>query len=159
MYRRLQHVFSRLRFLIASRSMFLFVLQTTYLKDIFCFGRDSCTPVPRQANAILESTVTFLRIYQSLASYGVQHNLFRWKVLPKCHDLRLQVTVVLLVLADLNRGIYIISTGPAQMLRHVGENAVKYQMNPRCAHTFVDEDTIGQWKRLAQNMPRSLRGI
>ena len=47
-------------------------------------------------------------------------------------------------------------SSPAEMLRHVAENAKKYLYNPRYLHTYVDEDVIGQWKRLCVGMPSNL---
>ena len=52
--------------------------------------------------------------------------------------------------------IYVLKLVSAEMLRHIGENAKKFLYNPRYVHTYVDEDVIGQWKRLCVGMPRLL---
>ena len=80
-----------------------------------------------QATKMYQAVTTFLALYQLLAAHSLATGIPRWKATPKFH-----------------------------LLLHVVEEQCQTLRNSRAWHCFLDEDYIGQIKRLVIQCPKDM---
>ncbi|CAE7508782.1 unnamed protein product [Symbiodinium sp. CCMP2592] len=80
-----------------------------------------------QCRYLHESMQSFLELYEVLIATSLARGTARWKAVPKHH-----------------------------LAWHLVEEMDRSHYNVRFYHSFIDEDYIGQWKLLAQSVPRDL---
>ncbi|CAE7254992.1 unnamed protein product [Symbiodinium sp. CCMP2592] len=80
-----------------------------------------------QCRYLHESMQSFLELYEVLIATSLARGTARWKAVPKHH-----------------------------LAWHLVEEMDRSHYNVRFYHSFLDEDYIGQWKLLAQSVPRDL---